>query len=218
MTGPGRGLLILLIAGGAHAAEPARPVASALENVWRALADGNHRFARGALRSRPTIERRRELVAGQHPRAMILSCSDSRTPPELLFDQGLGDLFVVRSAGEVVDPVALGSLEYAADHLGVGVLVVMGHRKCGAVAAALSGEPMPTPNLDAIVKRIRPALPDPKMKETDRVRLAEESNVREAVQNILLESPLLRERVARGRLLIVPALYDLSSGRVEKLP
>ncbi|HNI58294.1 MAG TPA: carbonic anhydrase, partial [Elusimicrobiota bacterium] len=118
MTGPGRGLLILLIAGGAHAAEPARPVASALENVWRALADGNHRFARGALRSRPTIERRRELVAGQHPRAMILSCSDSRTPPELLFDQGLGDLFVVRSAGEVVDPVALGSLEYAADHLG----------------------------------------------------------------------------------------------------
>ncbi|HNG44843.1 MAG TPA: carbonic anhydrase, partial [Elusimicrobiota bacterium] len=78
--------------------------------------------------------------------------------------------------------------------------------------------PMPTPNLDAIVKRIRPALPDPKMKETDRVRLAEESNVREAVQNILLESPLLRERVARGRLLIVPALYDLSSGRVEKLP
>ncbi|HNA60723.1 MAG TPA: carbonic anhydrase [Elusimicrobiota bacterium] len=218
MTGPGRGLLILLIAGGAHAAQPARPVASALENVWRALADGNHRFARGALRSRPTIERRRELVAGQHPRAMILSCSDSRTPPELLFDQGLGDLFVVRSAGEVVDPVALGSLEYAADHLGVGVLVVMGHRKCGAVAAALSGEPMPTPNLDAIVKRIRPALPDPKMKETDRVRLAEESNVREAVQNILLESPLLRERVARGRLLIVPALYDLSSGRVEKLP
>lgn len=210
--------MILLIAGGAHAAEPARPVASALENVWRALADGNHRFARGALRSRPTIERRRELVAGQHPRAMILSCSDSRTPPELLFDQGLGDLFVVRSAGEVVDPVALGSLEYAADHLGVGVLVVMGHRKCGAVAAALSGEPMPTPNLDAIVKRIRPALPDPKMKETDRVRLAEESNVREAVQNILLESPLLRERVARGRLLIVPALYDLSSGRVEKLP
>lgn len=218
VTGPGRGLLILLIAGGAHAAEPARPVASALENVWRALADGNHRFARGALRSRPTIERRRELVAGQHPRAMILSCSDSRTPPELLFDQGLGDLFVVRSAGEVVDPVALGSLEYAADHLGVGVLVVMGHRKCGAVAAALSGEPMPTPNLDAIVKRIRPALPDPKLKETDRVRLAEESNVREAVQNILLESPLLRERVARGRLLIVPALYDLSSGRVEKLP
>lgn len=210
--------MILLIAGGAHAAEPARPVASALENVWRALADGNHRFARGALRSRPTIERRRELVAGQHPRAMILSCSDSRTPPELLFDQGLGDLFVVRSAGEVVDPVALGSLEYAADHLGVGVLVVMGHRKCGAVAAALSGEPMPTPNLDAIVKRIRPALPDPKLKETDRVRLAEESNVREAVQNILLESPLLRERVARGRLLIVPALYDLSSGRVEKLP
>lgn len=210
--------MILLIAGGAHAAEPARPVASALENVWRALADGNHRFARGALRSRPTIERRRELVAGQHPRAMILSCSDSRTPPELLFDQGLGDLFVVRSAGEVVDPVALGSLEYAADHLGVGVLVVMGHRKCGAVAAALSGEPMPTPNLDAIVKRIRPALPDPKLKETDRVRLAEESNVREAVQNILLESPLLRDRVARGRLLIVPALYDLSSGRVEKLP
>jgi carbonic anhydrase len=210
--------LILLIAGGAHAAEPARPVASALENVWRVLADGNHRFARGALRSRPTIERRRELVAGQHPRAMILSCSDSRTPPELLFDQGLGDLFVVRSAGEVVDPVALGSLEYAADHLGVGVLVVMGHRKCGAVAAALSGEPMPTPNLDAIVKRIRPALPDPKLKETDRVRLAEESNVREAVQNILLESPLLRDRVARGRLLIVPALYDLSSGRVEKLP
>lgn len=127
-------------------------------------------------------------------------------------------MFVVRSAGEVVDPVALGSLEYAADHLGVGVLVVMGHRKCGAVAAALSGEPMPTPNLDAIVKRIRPALPDPKLKETDRVRLAEESNVREAVQNILLESPLLRDRVARGRLLIVPALYDLSSGRVEKLP
>jgi carbonic anhydrase len=136
----------------------------------------------------------------------------------LLFDQGLGDLFVVRSAGEVVDPVALGSLEYAAEHLGVGVLVVMGHRKCGAVAAALSGEPMPTPNLDAIVKRIRPALPDAKTKASDRARLAEESNVREAVQNILLESPLLRERVASGKLLVIPALYDLTTGRVEKLP
>lgn len=209
----------LILAGAlVHAGEPAGAPAPAADRVWRALADGNHRFVKGVLRPRPTVARRRELVEGQHPRAMVLSCSDSRTPPELLFDQGLGDLFVVRSAGEVVDPVALGSLEYAAEHLGVGVLVVMGHRKCGAVAAALSGEPMPTPNLDAIVKRIRPALPDAKTKASDRARLAEESNVREAVQNILLESPLLRERVASGKLLVIPALYDLTTGRVEKLP
>lgn len=188
------------------------------ETVWKKLEEGNRRFVQGTLKVRPLAFRRKELVNGQAPHAMVLSCSDSRTPPELVFDQGLGELFVVRSAGHALDPVALGSLEYAAEHLHAGVLVVMGHRKCGAVAAAVSGEKMPTPNLEAIVRRIAGSVPTEDLPAAARARLAEENNVRDAMQSLLLESPLLREKIAAGELLVVPALYNLDTGRVERLP
>jgi carbonic anhydrase len=119
--------------------------------------DGNERFATGKAKPRALVSLRQSLAKGQHPKAIILSCSDSRVPPEILFDQTLGDLFVV-PAGNIADAIGLASMEYAVEHLGSTVLVVMGHTKCGAVTAASSGEKMPTSNLQALVDQIQPAV------------------------------------------------------------
>src|SRR5205814_6637151 len=120
------------------------------------LKAGNARFVRGESQLRDLPQARQALAAGQHPAAIILCCSDSRVPPELVFDQTLGRLFVVRAAGNVVDPALLGSIEYAVEHLGARLLVVLGHSSCGAVDAALKGGSA-SPNLRALVERIAPA-------------------------------------------------------------
>ena len=109
--------------------------------------DGNKRFMAGKPQMRALVSLRQKLASGQSPNVIILSCSDSRTSPELIFDQSLGDLFVIRTAGNVADPVALGSIEYAVDHIHSPLLVVLGHSKCGAVTAACSGEKMPSRQL-----------------------------------------------------------------------
>ncbi len=101
------------------------------DQVWNELASGNRRFVNGKSEPRNLVARRKELAKTQNPRVAVLSCADSRVPPELVFDEGLGDLFVVRSAGESADPLAVGSLEYAVEHLGTVVIVVMGHQSCG---------------------------------------------------------------------------------------
>jgi Carbonic anhydrase len=142
--------------GQAHAAtSSAQP---SVEKIRAELIEGNKRFVAGHRQGSDLIALRRTLAAGQHPRVAVLACSDSRVAPELIFDQGLGELFVVRSAGNVVDPVAIGSIEYAVEHLGSRVIVAMGHTKCGAVTAACSREKMPSANLQAIVDRIDPAV------------------------------------------------------------
>src|SRR5581483_1620369 len=120
------------------------------DQIWNDLAAGNHRFVTGKTITHDLRAQRKALTKAQHPRVAVLSCSDSRVPPELVFDAGLGELFVVRSAGEDNDPLSLGSLEYAVEHLGSSVIIVMGHQSCGAVTAACSGEKPISVNLEAV--------------------------------------------------------------------
>lgn len=189
------------------------------KQVARALLEGNARFLAGKT-AHPDLEQQRETSAGgQHPGAMVLGCADSRVPPELVFDRGIGELFVVRSAGNIAEPVAVGSLEYAAEHLHAKVLLVLGHEKCGAVQAALSEQKMPSPNLEAMVAHIAPAVKGLKAwaEGDDLVRMAVEANVRRQAEEVLKRSPLLRQAVAKGEITILKAVYDIETGRVRPI-
>ncbi|MGA2982016.1 MAG: carbonic anhydrase [Terriglobales bacterium] len=157
------------------------------DQVWSILMAGNSRFVAGRPQVRALVSLRNKLASGQSPEAIILSCSDSRVGPELIFDQSLGDLFVVRTAGNVADAVALGSIEYAADHLHSPLLVVLGHQKCGAVSAACSGEKMPSRNLDAIMDKINPAVTQAKTyaRADDLIESAIKENVHQSAKDVL---------------------------------
>jgi carbonic anhydrase len=182
------------------------------------LKAGNARFVAdpaGRLPVDPT--RRQELAAGQAPFATVLSCADSRVPPELVFSQGLGDLFVVRAAGHVADHAVLASVEYAAEHLHVPLVVVMGHEACGAVKAAVAGSRASLgPNLDYLIAAIRPAVDrtarDPEREQIQRVVLA---NVEQTVNDTLQRSAVVAHLVREGKVQIVGAYYELASGRVH---
>jgi carbonic anhydrase len=198
---------------------PAAGLAGDPKTIARALLEGNTRFLSGHS-AHPDLEQQRETSAqGQHPGAMILGCADSRVPPELVFDRGIGELFVVRSAGNIAEPVAIGSLEYAFEHLHAKVLLVMGHEKCGAVQAALSEQKMPTPNLEALVERIAPAVKGLKAwaEGDDLIHMAVEANVRRQADELLRQSPLLRQAVAKGEITILKAVYDIETGRVRPI-
>lgn len=186
---------------------------------WATLLTGNRRFVRGEHLVRPVRELRQELAKGQHPDVIVLTCSDSRLSPEILFDQPIGELFVVRTAGNLVDPIALGSIEYAVEHLHAKLLVVMGHERCGAVDAALAGGTMPTENLEAIVRKIRPGIPParPGASKDALLQDAIEANVRRSATDCVVASPIVREHVVHGSLAVVQALYRLASGEVEEL-
>lgn len=190
------------------------------------LREGNLRFASGQGGRDLDFEhsRRKELVQDQAPFAVVLGCSDSRVPLELVFDQGLGDLFVVRVAGNVVSPTQAGSIEFAASKFATPLVVVMGHSQCGAVSTAievlLDGASVDSPNLESLVKRIGPAVI--KARDTgpagDRAGLvyrAVRENVRSSAVSLLEESALLSGLVEEGRLEIVCAKYSLETGVVE---
>lgn len=181
------------------------------------LHSGNVRFTSAAsVHPHQTSSRRAELAGGQKPFAVIVGCSDSRTAPEVVFDQGLGDLFVVRTAGNVADDVALGSIEYAVEHLGSTLIVVLGHEKCGAVKAALDGGKLPG-HLPAIGKFIRPAVMQTAGSAGDPLDNAVRANARLVAQRISAANPVLKPMVASGKIRVVAARYDLDSGRVEFL-
>ncbi len=187
--------------------------------VWTGLLEGNRRFVRGTPQTREIVRRRAELTAGQHPNVIVLGCSDSRVPPEILFDRTLGDIFVVRTAGHVVDRVAIGSIEYAVEHLHARLLVVLGHEKCGAVAAAASGQVPESPNLAAVVEQIGPSLAKlgDLVEGPALVSLGIEVNVHQAAKGLVEHSDVIREHVEGGKLGIVKALYRLESGEVVTL-
>lgn len=191
-----------------------------LDEIWADLVEGNKRFQAGKPAPREFVRRRVELINGQQPQVVVLGCSDSRVCPSLLFDKNLGDLFVVRTAGNVADPVALGSLEYAVEVLGVRVLLVLGHENCGAVSAVASVQRILTPNLESIVARIRPALKSVQgQAEGERLlRLAEQANVHQSAVDLLQNSSLLRQKVSTGKVRIFKALYRLNTGEVIRLP
>ncbi len=185
------------------------------DEALQRLKEGNERFAADkATHERQQGHRRAEVSKGQKPFAIIVCCSDSRVPPEIVFDQGLGDVFVLRTAGNVVDDVGAGSIEYAVEHFGTQLVVVLGHSQCGAVSAALSGGEAPG-NVRAVVDAIKPAVEKVKGDPGDRLENAVKSNVRETVKWLQRSDPELTERVKAGKLKIVGACYDLESGRVS---
>jgi carbonic anhydrase len=156
-----------------------------------------------------------ETAKGQKPFAVVVCCSDSRLPPEILFDQGLGDLFVVRTAGEVVTEVELGSIEYAIEHLGAQYIVAMGHKKCGAVDATVKGGELP-PNIEAIAEQIRPAVESARFFKGDLL----DNSIRENAKLVLKKikgSDILSEAFKSGKLNFKAAYYDIETGKVSAL-
>lgn len=192
------------------------------------LRAGNERFIAGTrcIEALTSSMRRQELVEGQNPCATILTCSDSRVPVEQVFDQGLGDLFVIRVAGNVVAPSLIGSVEYAAEVLGCELVVVMGHSRCGAVKATLdvaqgTGS-VPSANIGDIVERIRPGI-EPVLGDAHGrdpasvLELAISANVRASVRAMRHGSPLLERRIHEGTLVVLGATYDIGTGKVSFL-
>lgn len=185
------------------------------DDALKMLLDGNWRYANGlATHPRQAADRRAEVVAGQRPFAMLLSCSDSRVPPEVLFDQGIGDLFVIRNAGSIIDNVVLGSLEYGAEHLGVNLVMVLGHTKCGAVTAAVQGGKTPG-HIGSVVNAIRPAVAASQGQIGDAVLNATIANVRLTVNAIRSCEPILAELIRKDQLKVVGGLYHLDAGVVD---
>lgn len=190
------------------------------EKAFGWLKNGNIRFEKGRVRNDgATSDDRVRLVGGQKPHSIILSCSDSRVPPEVIFDQKLGEIFVVRTAGQAVDHTVIASIEYAFAHLGTNLLVIMGHESCGAVKATLSamqGADLGSPSLNALAEDIKPHLLEFASKPPS-PNLVDESwaNVLKTEQDLLERSALIRDAVASGEVKIVKAMYHLNSGQVE---
>jgi len=184
------------------------------------LIEGNKRFVNGKRRhERENATRREKLIQRQCPFAVVLACSDSRVPVELLFDQGFGDLFVIRVAGNVIGENEVGSIEFAVAHLRTELIFVLGHQNCGAVTAALEPDSVRANQLPGIRKllgHIDPALEDidPDLEKSERIRLGVEANVRWSMTQ-LGELPEITQMIKRGRVRIVGGVYDLNTGKVE---
>jgi carbonic anhydrase len=192
------------------------------DDALQRLKAGNARFVAGTARF-PTVQKEilADLAKGQHPYATILSCSDSRVPPELIFDAGFGELFIIRVAGNVLSPEIAGSLQYAGRHLHTLLFVVLGHTNCGAVAAAIDTRLHGTrqhSRIQLLVESILPGLSDLDPQLTPEAMLAQavEANVRWTMRQIL-ESPEGRERQVEGRVKLVGAIYEIETGLVRFL-
>lgn len=192
------------------------------DEALRRLVDGNARFLRGEAHfPSVTQETLADLAKGQQPYAMILGCADSRIPPELIFGAGLGELFVVRVAGNVLSAEAAGSLQYAGVHLHTPLLVVLGHEGCGAIAAALETKLHGAryhSRIQMLVDSLIPALEnvDPRADPQAQLAQAVEANVRWTIAHIL-DTPEGRARLAEGRMKLVGAIYEIATGRVRFL-
>jgi carbonic anhydrase len=192
------------------------------DEALQSLVAGNERFRNGTGRSsKATPADLAKLAYGQQPFATILGCSDSRVAPEIIFDAYLGELFVVRVAGNVLSPEGGGSLQYAGSHLHTPLFVVLGHEGCGAISAALASRDhgaQPKSRIQFLVNSILPSLPDldPESSPEARLSKAVESNVRFTVKNIH-ESPEGQMRQAEGRMKVVGAIYDIATGQVRFL-
>ena len=218
-------MFILIVAAGLTSpalASGVNPGISA-DEAMRVLKAGNARYVEGKLQHPHQDRVRRALTAaqGQHPLAAVLTCSDSWAPAEIIFDQGIGDIFVIRVAGNVAATDEIGSLEYAVDHLAAPLVVVLGHSQCGAVGAVLDGTKLP-PNLAKLVAPIKPAVDQareasPEAAKEVLLQAAITDNVWQAIDDMLRQSPIIREKVRDSRVQVVGALYDLDSGQVQWL-
>jgi len=182
------------------------------------MIEGNKRYVTGkATHKHQDSTRRMDVTGGQHPFAIVISCSDSRVPPEIIFDQGIGDLFVIRLAGNIVDDAALGSIEYAVEHLGSKYIMVLGHESCGAVKATVDGGEAPG-HIGTIVKAIKPAIDSVRGRTADLPEVGMRANVAMTVQMLKTADPFLKPLFEKGELMIVGARYDLDDGRVDIMP
>lgn len=196
------------------------PVANTPQEALRALKTGNARFFGGQAR-RPELSaaERRAQILGQTPFAVVLGCSDSRVPTEIIYDQSLGSLFITRVAGNVVDTGTTGSIEYAVEHLKTSLVVVMGHEGCGAVKAALlpaEDRARETPSIQALLNSIVPSISKlPKIRdEKAKLREAVVANVRQQVFN-LKKQPAIQAAIAKNKIAVVGAFYEITSGAVD---
>lgn len=194
------------------------------DEALQRLMDGNKHYVEGQLGAcrESDTAKRESLAKGQKPYAIILSCSDSRVPPEIVFDKSMGEIFVVRVAGNVPDPVVLGSIEYAAEHIGSPLIMVLGHERCGAVTAAVEAKGKPEGNIGAIVRTIAPAVKKAKAEakgksKAELVEAACEANVKLVARNLTKQSPVIAKLAKEGKIKIVTAKYDLDDGKVSLL-
>ena len=195
------------------------------EDALQALKDGNKRFVESRMKSFDlSAQRRRDLSTGQSPHTVVLSCADSRLPPELVFDQGLGDLFVLRIAGNILSREEIGSIEYAVEYLESSLVVIMGHEGCGAVTAAveasLNGEGEVTENIDAIIGRINPVVTkirknNKNITKKELINKSIEENVELGLANLIANSELVVNKIKNNELKIIGAKYKLDTGVVE---
>jgi carbonic anhydrase len=204
-------------AGAADPAHSDQPGVAPAEAISK-LKEGNRRYTSGNLQHPgQTTERRTELAKSQHPFAVILSCSDSRVPPEIVFDQGLGDLFVVRVAGNVINDDGLGSIEYAIDHLGTRLIVVLGHQRCGAVKAAketIAAKGKAPGHIESLVTAIKPAV---EATVKDDLDTTVKANVKNVVQALRSSTPILKAKVDSGDVQVIGGYYSLDAGAVTFL-
>jgi carbonic anhydrase len=210
--------------GGHEAAAHHKPVGMAPAEAMKLLQEGNTRFVAGQCTADVCEATRVALAKGQAPFAIVLNCSDSRVPAELIFDQGLGKLFIARVAGNVIDPALLGSIEYGVLHLGTRLIVVLGHESCGAITATAGAiethAKAETPCIGDLVKRLTPAVQEAQKKGLKGKELIEEASVINAkmvARQICSQSAPIGEEVKKGEVKIVPAKYFLGTGKVQFL-
>ena len=213
---------VLLIGALTYASETGPGITA--DEALKKLLDGNRNFISNQLTIKDSSgpSTRTAVAAGQQPYAIILSCSDSRVPPEIIFDKGLGEIFVVRVAGNIPDPVILGSIEYAAEHFAVPLILVLGHNRCGAVTAAVEAQGHPHGNIGAIIKTIIPAVKQARKDENGAgksalVESAIDNNVKLVARSLVKQSPVIRSLVNTEKIKIVVAKYDLDDGTVKLL-
>jgi carbonic anhydrase len=228
----------------ARAADPDQPIVSPPEALSR-LKEGNGRFTAGnaqhphessdersymaknsyenvgmtflGMTAEHAAKRRASLIKHQHPFATILSCSDSRVPPEIVFDQGLGDLFIVRVAGNVINDDGLGSIEYAVDHLGTRLIVVLGHQSCGAVKAAketIAAKGRAPGHIESLVTAIKPAV---EATANDDLDTTIKANVKHVVQALRSSTPILKAKIDSGEIRVIGGYYSLDTGTITFL-
>ena len=204
----------------AQAADPAhsdQPSVGPAEAISK-LKEGNSRYSSGNLQHPgQTTERRTELAKTQHPFAAIVCCSDSRVPPEIVFDQGLGDLFIVRVAGNVINDEGLGSLEYTVDHLGTRLILVLGHQRCGAVDAAretIAAKGKAPGHIESLVTAIKPAV---ESTAKDDLETTVKANVKNVVKALRSSTPILKAKVDSGEIQVIGGYYSLDTGAVTFL-
>jgi carbonic anhydrase len=205
------------LARAADPAHPEHPTVAPAEAISR-LQAGNGRYTNGnPQHPRQASQEREKLTKSQHPFAIVLGCSDSRVPPEIVFDQGLGDLFVLRVAGNVIDDHSLGSAEYAVDHLAVRLIVVLGHQRCGAVKAAkdtIAAKTEAPAHIQSLVTAIQPAV---EATVHGDLEATVKTNVKDVVQALRSSTPVVKAKVDSGQVRVVGAYYSLDTGSVTFL-